>query len=103
MFASIKASTFGYRVSLFMTLETVPFRLTQNIVAAFGPTGIEGKFRLACEHTLRVMKSSEDLLITLLESFIYDPLWTAESTSEMRRLNLNVNIGLLSTRIGKNY
>lgn len=32
----------------------VPFRLTQNLVDAFGVSGYEGVFRRACEVTLQV-------------------------------------------------
>lgn len=59
--------------------EKVPFRMTPNIKTALGVTGVEGIFRLACEHTLRVMRRGRETLLTLLEAFIYDPLvdWRA--------------------------
>ncbi|XP_035721238.1 serine/threonine-protein kinase SMG1-like isoform X1 [Vespa mandarinia] len=59
--------------------EKVPFRMTPNIKAALGVTGVEGIFRLACEHTLRVMRRGRETLLTLLEAFVYDPLvdWRA--------------------------
>lgn len=83
--------------------ETVPFRLTQNIISACGPLAIQGNFRIACENTLRVMRDNRETLITLLEAFIYDPLvdWSPEGSVEERLLNLNVNIGLLSSRIAE--
>ena len=34
--------------------ELTPFRLTQNILDAFGPAGPEGAFRRCCEITLQV-------------------------------------------------
>ena len=34
--------------------EMVPFRLTQNLVDAFGVSGFEGAYRRACEVTLQV-------------------------------------------------
>ena len=34
--------------------EMVPFRLTQNMVDAFGVAGLEGVFRRSCEVTLQV-------------------------------------------------
>ena len=39
----------------------------------------QGIFRLACEHTLRVMRRGRETLLTLLEAFVYDPLvdWRA--------------------------
>ncbi|EGF83285.1 hypothetical protein BATDEDRAFT_3972, partial [Batrachochytrium dendrobatidis JAM81] len=54
--------------------ETVPFRLTQNLVGALGPTGTDGLFRIACEQVFRVMRNNREILLTLLEAFIYDPL-----------------------------
>ena len=83
--------------------ETVPFRLTQNMVKALGPTGIEGPFRIACEHAMRVMRINKEVLLTLLETFIYDPLvdWTHDEKSqhETSLINLNAQLGLLSSRI----
>ncbi|XP_014248245.1 serine/threonine-protein kinase SMG1 isoform X2 [Cimex lectularius] len=58
--------------------EKVPFRLTQNLRAALGVTGIEGIYRQTCERVLEVLKSGQETLLTLLEAFVYDPLidWT---------------------------
>ena len=52
----------------------MPFRLTPNMVAAFGPTGYEGPFRLACEAALGLMRRQKDVLISSLRPFVYDPL-----------------------------
>ncbi|XP_070506242.1 serine/threonine-protein kinase Smg1 [Chironomus tepperi] len=54
--------------------EKVPFRMTQNIEEALGLTGIEGSFRLCCEHVLKSLKRGRETLLTLLEAFVYDPL-----------------------------
>ncbi|XP_052758949.1 serine/threonine-protein kinase SMG1 [Galleria mellonella] len=54
--------------------EKVPFRMTPNLVTALGVTGVEGIFRLACEHVLRTMRRGRETLLTLLEAFVYDPL-----------------------------
>ncbi|KAJ1553466.1 Serine/threonine-protein kinase smg1, partial [Nowakowskiella sp. JEL0078] len=59
--------------------ETIPFRLTRNLKSALGPlSSVEGTFRIACEHTLRVLRQNKEILLTLLEAFVYDPLvdWT---------------------------
>ncbi|PHH78594.1 hypothetical protein CDD82_2953 [Ophiocordyceps australis] len=53
--------------------ERVPFRLTQNMVAAMGVYGYEGPFRKACELTLGILRQQEETLMTILEAFIYDP------------------------------
>ncbi|ALC49235.1 nonC [Drosophila busckii] len=68
--------------------ERVPFRLTQNLINAFGITGIEGAFRYGCEYVLKVMRKERETLLTLLEAFVYDPLvdWTVnDETAAMRR------------------
>ncbi|XP_055626781.1 serine/threonine-protein kinase Smg1 [Toxorhynchites rutilus septentrionalis] len=54
--------------------EKVPFRMTANLEEALGITGIEGTFRLACEHVLKSLKKGRETLLTLLEAFVYDPL-----------------------------
>lgn len=54
--------------------ERVPFRLTHNIVNAMGPLGCEGDFRRSCEVTLRLLRNQCDSLLTVLRTFIYDPL-----------------------------
>ena len=43
----------------------VPFRLTQNLVDAFGVSGYEGAFRRACEVTLQVLYTGLDKYSTL--------------------------------------
>ena len=53
--------------------ETVPFRLTHNIVDAFGAYGYNGPFRRCCEITLTLLRGNEDALMTILETFLHDP------------------------------
>lgn len=53
--------------------ETVPFRLTHNMVDAFGAYGYEGPFRRCSEITLSLLRGNEDALMTILETFLYDP------------------------------
>eukprot|EP00058_Branchiostoma_floridae_P018807 XP_002604296.1 hypothetical protein BRAFLDRAFT_88585 [Branchiostoma floridae] len=63
---------------LLPTPETVPFRLTRDIVHGMGVTGVEGVFRRCCEKTMEVMRSSHEALLTIVEVLLYDPLhaWT---------------------------
>ncbi|KAK7810840.1 LOW QUALITY PROTEIN: hypothetical protein U0070_020005 [Myodes glareolus] len=60
------------------TPETVPFRLSRDIVDGMGITGVEGVFRRCCEKTMEVMRSSQETLLTIVEVLLYDPLfdWT---------------------------
>ncbi|KAJ3186873.1 Serine/threonine-protein kinase smg1 [Gaertneriomyces sp. JEL0708] len=85
--------------------ETVPFRMTRSIRTALGFAGLDGAFRAGSEHTLRVLRSNKDILMTLLETFVYDPLvdWTKDSTGDLDRKmsELNVNLGLISSRISE--
>lgn len=53
--------------------ELVPFRLTHNMVDAFGAYSYEGPFRKSCELTLGILRQNEDTLMTILETFLYDP------------------------------
>lgn len=63
--------------------ETVPFRLTQNCVAAMGATGIEGVFRNCCELVMEVLRdrANQQTLLSVLHVFIADPLieWNSKS------------------------
>ncbi|XP_051934283.1 serine-protein kinase ATM [Hippocampus zosterae] len=60
------------------TPETVPFRLSRDIVDGMGITGVEGVFRRCCEKTMGVMRSYQEALLTIVEVLLYDPLfdWT---------------------------
>ncbi|CAG9531984.1 unnamed protein product [Cercopithifilaria johnstoni] len=59
--------------------EMVPFRLTGNIVRALGPTDVEGTFRLSSENVLGKLRAGKEILLTMLDAFVYDPLvdWAA--------------------------
>ena len=47
--------------------ETVPFRLTRDIVDGMGVAGVEGVFRRCCEKTMEVMRASHEELRTIIE------------------------------------
>ncbi|KAI9332338.1 hypothetical protein BDR26DRAFT_645605 [Obelidium mucronatum] len=65
--------------------EKVPFRLTHNMVDAFGITGTEGVFRKACETSLRVLRTNRESLLAVLETFIHDPLceWSKRTSTSI--------------------
>lgn len=58
--------------------ETVPFRLSRDIVDAMGSMQVEGVFRRCCQFSMSVMRQQQDSILTLLEVLLYDPLyvWT---------------------------
>lgn len=55
--------------------ETIPFRLTQNIEVGMGVSGVEGTMRHCCEKTLTVLRDQRQIIITLLQVLLYDPLF----------------------------
>ncbi|KAH0698336.1 hypothetical protein KY290_016254 [Solanum tuberosum] len=63
--------------------ELVPFRLTQNMIDGLGITGYEGIFLKVCEITLSVLRAHRETLMSVLETFIHDPLveWTKSHKS----------------------
>ncbi|XP_053992424.1 uncharacterized protein LOC128883761 isoform X2 [Hylaeus volcanicus] len=58
--------------------EIVPFRLTQNLIAGLGFGGLKGRFLSACVDTLITLKEYQTDFLSLLQSFVFDPLieWT---------------------------
>lgn len=85
--------------------ELVPFRLTQNMVHALGLTGPDGIFKIAAEQVLSVLQRHKEVLVTLLDAFVYDPLfdWSTEVEENQKKqmMDLQANFGLLSNRLGK--
>lgn len=83
--------------------ELVPYRLTQNLYGALGITGVDGQFKTAAEETLRVLRKHKEVLVTLLDAFVYDPLvdWESEAveTGHRQMMELQTNLGLIATRI----
>ncbi|XP_058819589.1 serine/threonine-protein kinase ATM [Topomyia yanbarensis] len=58
------------------TPETIPFRLTRDIVAGMGVSGIEGIFKKSCEKTMEILRNNNAPILTILEVLLYDPLYT---------------------------
>ncbi|XP_011310406.1 serine-protein kinase ATM [Fopius arisanus] len=56
--------------------ETIPFRLTRELEAAMGVSGVEGVMRRCCEETMSVLRDRREMIITLLQVLIYDPLFS---------------------------
>ncbi|KAG5438013.1 hypothetical protein PCANB_000360 [Pneumocystis canis] len=70
--------------------ERVPFRLTQNMVDALGVTGYNGVFRKSSEVTMRILRSNQESLTSVLETFIHDPL--VEWDKKKRGVSVNTNM-----------
>lgn len=54
------------------------------MVDALGVTGIEGVFRIASEITMQLLRDNKDVLMSVLDAFIHDPL--VEWEDEKRRM-----------------
>ncbi|XP_072990150.1 uncharacterized protein [Typha latifolia] len=89
--------------------EIVPFRLTQTIETALGLTGTEGAFRANCEAVTSVLQKNKDIILMLLEVFVWDPLmeWTRGNSQdeatiageEKKGMELAVSLSLFSSRV----
>eukprot|EP00898_Chlorokybus_atmophyticus_P004675 jgi/Chlat1/5208/Chrsp33S05180 len=68
--------------------EMVPFRLTQNIVDGLGVAGTEGVFQRICEVTLKVLRNNRETLMTVMDTFVHDPLveWTKSHRSSLAEM-----------------
>jgi len=57
------------------------------MVDAFGVTKIEGVFRKCCEESLRVLRENRESLMSVLETFIHDPLceWNKKRVSKINK------------------
>merc|ERR1712070_410037 len=73
--------------------ETVPFRLTQDIVDGMGILGQEGPFRRSCEEVMKVLRKNTQTLLTILDVCVHDPLhcWVATLPDNDRDNNDNNN------------
>ena len=56
--------------------ELIPFRLTRDMEVAMGISGIEGVMRRCCEQTMEVMREQKEVIVTLLQVLLYDPLFS---------------------------
>ena len=80
------------QASLLRVPETVPFRLTRNLVDGLGVLGTEGSFRRSCERALTVLRANTDNLLMILEVVVHDPLfaWTRSVPELMRHQKARV-------------
>ncbi|XP_020247891.1 serine/threonine-protein kinase SMG1-like [Asparagus officinalis] len=90
------------------TENPVPFHLTQIIETALGLIGIEGSFRANCEAVIEILRKNKNILLMLLEVFVWDPLveWTrgdnhdeaAIGGEEKKGMELAVSLSLFASR-----
>eukprot|EP00887_Chlorella_sp_A99_P005628 scaffold1.g5628.t1 len=84
--------------------EVVPFRLTQVLVAALGPGGVDGAFCGGAAATLRALRANAQPLLALLEAALEDPLvdWNVESAAKQaqRAFEEAIALQLFAVRAG---
>ncbi|KAG5221126.1 Serine/threonine-protein kinase [Salix suchowensis] len=56
--------------------ERVPFRMTPDMVDGMGIAGTQGVFQRCAEETLRVLREGSQVIMTVLEVFKHDPLYS---------------------------
>lgn len=68
--------------------ETIPFRLTRDIVDGFGVTGVEGIFRKTSEYTYSILRLNHDRVMCVLNILKWDPLysWVMSPMKKYRHL-----------------
>jgi serine-protein kinase ATM len=56
--------------------EHIPFRLTRDMIAPMGVSGVDGIFRKTCEKTIQILREHEKTITTILEVLLYDPMYS---------------------------
>ncbi|ODN04229.1 Serine-protein kinase ATM [Orchesella cincta] len=64
------------------TPETIPFRLTRDVIDGMGVCGIEGVFKKSCEMTMEVLRNNAEIILTVLQVLLYDPLYMWALTND---------------------
>jgi serine/threonine-protein kinase ATR len=72
----------------FEVSERVPFRLTQNVVDGFGVMGVEGVFRRSAEVTMKILRANHEALMSVMESFVHDPLLEWSNKKKTKKVGL---------------
>lgn len=74
---------------LLPTPETVPFRLTRDLVDGMGVCGVAGRFERSCQRTLSVLRGSSQVVLTIVRVLLEDPLYawtlTADKVSRLQQ------------------
>ncbi|XP_046801392.1 serine/threonine-protein kinase ATM isoform X1 [Lucilia cuprina] len=74
---------------LLATPEVIPFRLTREIVAPMGISGINGVFKKSCDTTMTILRKHQDVINTILEVLLYDPLYQWKVVPQINEYNQN--------------
>ncbi|RKF53589.1 Serine/threonine-protein kinase TEL1 [Golovinomyces cichoracearum] len=81
--------------------ETVPFRLTRDIIDGMGITKTEGVFRRCCEATLEALQEDSSTIMSILDVLRYDPLYNwSVSPVRLAKLREEQQDGIDITTVG---
>jgi len=74
--------------------EQVPFRLTPNVVDGLGCMGYNGMFREVCTVTMRVLRENKEMIVSVLETLVHDPLaeWMKTRTGNLSASSTNRHV-----------
>ena len=64
--------------------EVIPFRLTPNMLDAFGPTGADGMYAGALTESMRTLRGNRDTLLSVLQPFLSDPVINFKGKSQQK-------------------
>lgn len=70
---------------LLPTPETVPFRLSRDLVDGLGSAGVYGRFNHGCQQTMHVLRRHGAVIVTLVRVLLDDPLYEWRMTDEKAR------------------
>jgi serine/threonine-protein kinase ATR len=65
--------------------EVIPFRLTPNMIDAFGPTGSDGLYTGALVESMKTLRQNRDTLLSVLEPFLKDPVINFSSSKNQQK------------------
>jgi len=78
--------------------ERIPFRLTRMLINTMEASGIEGTFRLTCERVMALLRKAKDTLLTVLATFVYDPLLTWKLLDDSKAQSAATGSGAVKSR-----
>lgn len=73
--------------------EIVPFRLTANLVDAFGPSGADGVFFGSLKDAMSTLRRQSTTLLSVLEPFLNDPVIEWKKTRSQQQQQKNIQRG----------
>ncbi|KAF5387310.1 hypothetical protein D9757_005776 [Collybiopsis confluens] len=79
--------------------ETVPFRMTPDMVDGMGISKTDGVFKRCAEETLRVLRDGSDVIMTVLQVFRYDPLYNWTMSDYKMKKQVEVDDSSMATTI----